>query len=644
VMRQCYEELQRPPGTPLQTINDAFMPITFNVLVEKVGDRWVNWPVYFPTNDKCPGDADELPNLWDYLSMTVQWLHEILVSTNLEGLPAAGGHASPEWWMEMAAELAVEFGGAALSFGAHLLYAAGKLARMLPGDARDHTAEHRDHHDSIVWLIQEFKDWLWPRVEPVIDTDADKRRLWTMVDIVGTAIIGMIEDEVVTKGFEVINHLDVVEWLRIHGAKEVSLTSAWVRGGYDFAFAYQDGDKKTPRFEAGTAVRAGFRAFLTYKGAVMWEMQSGMGEVAFVPLYQVLQKRGVKFNFFHQVMNLGVAGTGKNAFIDTITIRRQVDLKVGEYNPLVLVKGGAAWPSEPLYQQIVNGDTLKTSGVNLESPSSQWQTTGDNTFVLKYGEDFDTVVLGISLGALEPICKQLQTANKAWADMLKNVKTVQTQAVQLWLKPTLRDLGWALNSPILGAYVEPLDTWAAMDHLIARENWPIELYPGDIAYFCGPLNSKLTKKIKVPKDQFVKDYLIGFLRNHIGYLLPNATVNPDNPVDGFDWDLLVDPDNGDGADRLKSQYWRANTEGSELYVLSLPGTGKFRLKSDQSGFTNLYLAGDWTDNGINIGCIEGATLSGLQAARGIIGHDRLYPGETDFKPVRAPGSIAHQAV
>ena len=36
------------------------------------------------------------------------------------------------------------------------------------------------------------------------------------------------------------------------------------------------------------------------------------------------------------------------------------------------------------------------------------------------------------------------------------------------------------------------------------------------------------------------------------------------------------------------------------------------------------LAGDWTDNGLNAGCIEAATISGLQAANAVLGRSRGY--------------------
>jgi uncharacterized protein with NAD-binding domain and iron-sulfur cluster len=638
LMRECYEELQRSPDAPLATMNDAFKPVEFSVMEEHIeesgGEKWINWPIYFPTNSSTPGDGQELPTLWDYISMGLQWIHEVLVNTH--DLTLSGGDTSaPPWWEEIVVELAIDLSGAVMSFGAQIMFAAAKLASLLPNDPRHHTSAHVEQYDSIIWLIEELKDWLWTRVKPDVDTDSAKRRLWIMVDLVGTTLIGMMRDGVVTNGFDVINEYDAMDWLRKHGATETSLKSAWVRGGYDLTFAYENGDKNLPRFEAGTAIRAGFRAFLTYKGAVMWKMQAGMGDVVFAPLYEVLKRRGVWFDFFHEVLELGVAEHDSKPYINQITIKRQVDLKVGEYDPLILVKGLPCWPSEPLYQQIMNGDELKTSGVNLEHPRPDWP--GD-TFTLKYGEDFDTVILGISLGALPRICKQLEEYPH-WHNMMKHVKTVQTQAVQIWLKPTLRDAGWTMDTPIMGAYTDPLNTWASMGHLIPRENWPIPLYPGDIGYFCGPLDSHQISNLTVSPEEYVHQNAINFLKRNIGHLLPDDTTDPTNS-DGksIDWNYLIVPPNSQNVekeDRFNAQYWRANTEGSELYVLSLPGSSKYRLKSDASGFSNLFLAGDWTDNGINIGCIEAAALSGLQAARGVKRHNQVYHGETDFHPVNS---------
>jgi uncharacterized protein with NAD-binding domain and iron-sulfur cluster len=58
--------------------------------------------------------------------------------------------------------------------------------------------------------------------------------------------------------------------------------------------------------------------------------------------------------------------------------------------------------------------------------------------------------------------------------------------------------------------------------------------------------------------------------------------------------------------------------------LCAPGTDRYRLRPDESGYDNLVLAGDWTDSGLNAGCIEAATLSGLQAANAVLGRPRRH--------------------
>lgn len=45
---------------------------------------------------------------------------------------------------------------------------------------------------------------------------------------------------------------------------------------------------------AGSIPRATLRMVFTYKGAFMWKMQGGMGDVIFAPLYLMLKQRGEK--------------------------------------------------------------------------------------------------------------------------------------------------------------------------------------------------------------------------------------------------------------------------------------------------------------------------------------------------------------
>jgi Flavin containing amine oxidoreductase len=60
--------------------------------------------------------------------------------------------------------------------------------------------------------------------------------------------------------------------------------------------------------------------------------------------------------------------------------------------------------------------------------------------------------------------------------------------------------------------------------------------------------------------------------------------------------------------------------------LSAAGTTQYRLHPDQSGFTNLILAGEGTRHGFNTTTFEGAVMSGAAASRAICGEPTRIVG------------------
>ena len=52
-------------------------------------------------------------------------------------------------------------------------------------------------------------------------------------------------------------------------------------------------------------------------------------------------------------------------------------------------------------------------------------------------------------------------------------------------------------------------------------------------------------------------------------------------------------------------------------MLSLPGSSKFRISPLDRTYDNLTIAGDWTDCGFNVGCVEAAVISGRLAAHAL---------------------------
>ena len=97
------------------------------------------------------------------------------------------------------------------------------------------------------------------------------------------------------------------------GASDDAVKSPVLSGGYDLAFAFRGGDPTRPSMAAGVALENAARLFFTYKGAMFWKMQAGMGDVVFAPLYQVLRRRGVRFQFFHRLDNVQLAPDGTRA-------------------------------------------------------------------------------------------------------------------------------------------------------------------------------------------------------------------------------------------------------------------------------------------------------------------------------------------
>jgi uncharacterized protein with NAD-binding domain and iron-sulfur cluster len=61
----------------------------------------------------------------------------------------------------------------------------------------------------------------------------------------------------------------------------------------------------------------------------------------------------------------------------------------------------------------------------------------------------------------------------------------------------------------------------------------------------------------------------------------------------------------------------------------VPKSTFYRLKPGDSGFSNLVMAGDWTYNAVNAGCVEAAVTSGMAASRFLCGYPAEIVGEFD---------------
>jgi len=154
-----------------------------------------------------------------------------------------------------------------------------------------------------------------------------------------------------------------------------------------------------------------------------------------------------------------------------------------------------------------------------------------------------------------------------------------------------------------------------MRHLIARETWPRA--PRALAYFCNVLPDPATPgEYPAAQRERVRRNAVRFLNEQLVHLWPRACGAPGT----FRWDALVDPggtDSARGEARFGSQFWTANVNPSDRYVLSLPGSSAYRISPLDRSYDNLTIAGDWTDCGFNAGCVEAAVMSGRLAAHAV---------------------------
>jgi uncharacterized protein with NAD-binding domain and iron-sulfur cluster len=629
LMRRCYEAL----GDPHDTFENAFTPHDYVVLEEHTGGQWAHFPLDFPR-----AAAGGIPMPLDYVRKILKWLREHMTRTPLFSRSRA------------------EHGEAERPRTREALASLGRPDTATPAHLLDHALEllsGLEHGESVpepilsrtLDLLNEAKRWVRARLQAAIDVDEATRRAWMIIDLGVAVVRGMLADDVVPRGFQAVDDYDVWEWLARHGADVEHRDSVAIRTLYSQAFAFPAGSIDQRAIAAGTALRTTLRMLFAYQGAFMWKMNAGMGDIVFTPFYRVLKRRGVRFEFFSRVRALHLSADKRR--VERITIGRQLRVKDEPYLPLVRVPDPRVgerlcWPSGPDLRQIDDRQARRYRAleadpdayVNLESHWSSWGPAHEESRTLECGpgKDFDAVVLGISLGSLPVLCSELVAASPAWRRMVAHVKTVRTQAFQLWLTRDLPRLGWRLKSPVSTAYVEPLDTWADMNQTRPAEPWPRGGEPAQIAYFCGVLADSPEppwfQDPGFPKraTQAAYDNMVEFLKRDLAYLWPNATGNASDPVP---WHLLFDPMGRSGPDRGDAQYWVANVDPNERYVLSVPGSLQHRLWSDRSGFDNLFLAGDWTRNAISAGCVEAAVSSGMRAARGVSGYPTTILGESD---------------
>jgi uncharacterized protein with NAD-binding domain and iron-sulfur cluster len=623
MLKRAYDALERPYNHPNRTVWDAFTPEDTIAIVD--ADQPLanarQWLMDFPPNVRVPGqDLATQPMIVMIQRLVALFVHGAPTRTR-PPVPAAV-HA-PTFGIEGAIDGVVK-----------------GLADFIKKSEEDlkEIVEAFIFHELIRHIENEMLSFDSSKLD--LDTRLSLERFLYFGFLTQAVLHGIAADNLLHRGYDAIDCYEWSEWL-YNNAVAVAKTQSpkwgdpetrarnlcnWapIASLYDYVFGYGDGgDVKVRSFAAGTALRSGF-LLISYSGHFFWKMRGAMGDVVIAPVYLALKKRGVKFEFFSRVTALNVdPASDRIASIDYV---RQVELKDPDagYDPLIGVPIPGwpkevpleGWPSEPLWDQIADGDVQQASGRDLEAEHDAAPGSAGTTCRLEAGVDFDQIILGISVGGLKQVCASFpaRLPKSNWGPMFNALTLTRTCAMQLWLRRDMDDLGAVSAGRTLTGADQPYSSWSDMTHLLSRETWNGANVPRSIVYFCGQIQGPQNGP---PANIKAYDLAVTWLEANSQFYWPRA-VSPSSPY-SLDPGLLYDPDPGAGGDVLSRQYIRANCAPSDLYVQSPKDSVYTRMDANQSGLENLFLAGDWTRNGINSGCAESAARSGYRCAMAMLG-------------------------
>jgi uncharacterized protein with NAD-binding domain and iron-sulfur cluster len=464
--------------------------------------------------------------------------------------------------------------------------------------------------------------------------------LGDLYDLTGAFVAGIIS-QVIVKGTKLsdLDRFDFREWLVLQGADYASAyRSPIVKALYDTMFQYPEGLTSSPSYGAGTAANVVLRLLATYKESAVWKPKRSLGEALVAPLYQVLRARGVKFEFFHKLMQIEL--TEDKTSVARLHFIRQVNILPDGYEPTETTGSATYWPLTPKWDRIENGAELRDRGIDLES---RWCDQRAGELTLRQGDDFADLVLAIPLGAFKHFsgkrgpCDELIRANPKFRALAGNIPLVPSFSVQLWCARSLSELGWTGPPPAMVSGEPALQIWADMSQILSEEGWGSER-PLSLHYFCNVFDSSPRRINAVFDSQPVRELTVDWLENKALNVWPMAGEAR------FNWNVLFDRRGRYRQARVDAQVVTANVDPCACCVSSAAGTTQWRLKAGESGFSHVVLAGAWTDTGLNTECVEAAVMSGMQASRALCGSPQRVFGEDFAGAPEGPWNVLMRAL
>ena len=270
--------------------------------------------------------------------------------------------------------------------------------------------------------------------------------------------------------------------------------------------------------------------------------------------------------------------------------------------------------------------------------------------VLRAGDDFDTVILGVPPACLPYVCGDLIREGESaaptggrpdprsrWAVVKRLGNRPDGRAAAL-VQAVAARLGWR----DLAALAESL--LRSAQHLVrhgadaSAGALPVGERPREVSYFCGPLPDTVAFPdpgalcAASPDDVArLRSRLRGSGRRG------NRQVAPDpRPASSqrrrteragppsLQLEPAARPATQKGARPVRRSISANHFEPSERCTLALPGETETRIPADDTGYANLVVTGDWIRNGVHAACFEGA-VQWESAPRAPSPRPHLYP-------------------
>ena len=432
------------------------------------------------------------------------------------------------------------------------------------------------------------------------------------------------------------------EWIAKHSTVPegtfVTNGSCWMQSAYDSSFAYEQGDTTSPRtaekpllgrptMGTGTVLRGALRLGLGYKGAMAWKFQTGCGEALVAPLYEVLRRRGVKFEFFSKVEHLGVATT-------TARHRHHPDSAAGRSRP-----SAEGLPAAHRRQRcaLLAGRAALGSDRQRRRGSRNGSRIGlDSVAAASSPAPFAAASISITCCWRSPSgrCRRFAANSsrrarpgKPWWTRSRRCGRRRSAVGQSGSRKPRLD-----GSKRARGYRRRADGHVGRHGSVHRSRnvaggrhseGRLVLLLRD----AGRSKPALVAGRRLSGTQLdaVRETSINFLtisRHSSG----RAHIHRTGSTGGCSSRQLARP-----VTRAAGRTVCARRHRRLGSLRALPARQRrHRLKPGESGFRNLTLAGDWTENTINAGCMEATVMSGLAASRAIAGYPERIVGEDDF--------------